>query len=34
MDYKEAANLIINPPDKSVVQKWLPEDVVVTFALD
>ena len=34
MDYKEAANLIINPPDKNVVRKWSKGDVVVTFALD
>jgi Trk K+ transport system NAD-binding subunit len=34
MDFKEAAHLVINPPDKGVVRKWSRGDVVVTFALD
>ncbi|KAL7517511.1 hypothetical protein ACHAWX_002430 [Stephanocyclus meneghinianus] len=34
MDFKEAAHLIINPPDKSIARKWSHQDVVVTFALD
>jgi len=33
-DFKEAAHLIINPPDKSMKRKWAPGDVVVTFSLD
>jgi hypothetical protein len=34
MDFKEAAHLIINPPNKSIARKWSHRDVIVTFALD
>lgn len=34
MDFKQAAHLIINPPDKSVKRKWAPGDIVVTFSMD
>ena len=31
---KDAAHLIINPPDKTVKRKWRKGDAVVTFAID
>ena len=31
---KDAAHLIINPPDKKVKRRWRKGDVVVTFAID
>jgi len=34
IDFKEAAHLIINPPDKSRKRKWLPGDMVITIAMD
>ena len=34
MDFKQAAHLIINPPDKSVKRKWAPGDMIVTFGMD
>lgn len=34
MTMKDAAHLIINPPDKMAKRKWRKGDVVVTFAID
>lgn len=34
LDFKQAAHLIINPPNKSANRKWAPGDVIVTFGLD
>ncbi|KAL7532696.1 hypothetical protein ACHAXR_004791 [Thalassiosira sp. AJA248-18] len=34
MDYLEAEELIINPPDKSTKRKWAEGDMIVTFSMD
>jgi len=34
MAFKEAAKLIINPPDKAAKRKWAPGDIIVTFSMD
>ena len=34
MTYKEAADLIINPPDKAAKRKWARGDIGVTFSMD
>mmetsp|Transcript_28414 Transcript_28414/g.60182 ORF Transcript_28414/g.60182 Transcript_28414/m.60182 type:complete len:1000 (+) Transcript_28414:244-3243(+) len=34
LDFKQAAHLIINPPDKSIVRKWAPGDMIMTFSED
>jgi len=34
MDFKEAAHLIINPPDKMAKRRWAPGDMIITFSPD
>ena len=34
IDFNDAEELIINPPDKSIKRKWCHGDVVVTFSID
>ncbi|KAL7547490.1 hypothetical protein ACHAWF_010782 [Thalassiosira exigua] len=34
MDYKQAEELIINPPDKSTKRKWARGDMIITFSVD
>lgn len=34
MSFREATQLIINPPDKSSLRQWSPGDEIITFALD
>ena len=34
LDYIEAEELIINPPDKAEKRKWSPGDKIITFSLE
>lgn len=34
MDFTEAEELIINPPDKSEKRKWSTGDQIITFSID
>lgn len=34
LEFKQAGNLIINPPDKMIKRKWKPGDKIITFAID
>lgn len=34
LDFEQATHLVINPPDKSMIRKWAPGDMVITFSED
>ena len=34
LDYIEAEELIVNPPDKAEKRKWSPGDKIITFSLE